>query len=209
MGQLQLLDNNGKSVGELKLKAKVFEVVPKESVVHSALVAHLADLRGGNASTKTRGLIRGGGKKPWRQKGTGRARAGTSRSPLWRGGGVIFGPSPRSFKSKLPKKIRKLALRMALSDKFGQSKIKALAEIKTSGKTKEMVSILKGLGLSGKILVLVSAENDTAVRAARNIKGVVVKEATTVNIFDLLHCEQVLAEKTALQQLEGALSEKS
>jgi large subunit ribosomal protein L4 len=205
MDQLKVFDINGKEAEPLVLRSEVFKVAPKGEVVHSALVAHLANLRQGTACTKTRGEVRGGGKKPWKQKGTGRARAGSSRSPLWRGGGVIFGPKPRKYTNYLPKKVGKLAMRMVLSDKLAADKIKVLDEIKVSGKTKEMAGLFKGWGWSGKTLVLVNAGNAVAERAVRNIKGVVVKSGQSVNIFDLLNCEQLLAEKAALQRLEGRL----
>ncbi|MBU0687166.1 MAG: 50S ribosomal protein L4 [Candidatus Margulisbacteria bacterium] len=206
MGQIQVVDAKGQAVSKLDVKDEVFAVVPKEAVVHSALVAHTSNLRQGNASTKSRGMVRGGGKKPWKQKGTGRARAGTSRSPLWRGGGVIFGPSPRKYTNRLPKKIRKLAVRMVLSEKLAQNKIKVLDEIKVTGKTKEMYQLINALGLKGKILILLNAENQLARRSAQNINKVEVRDEASVNIFDLLNCDEILSEKTVLKKVEEALA---
>lgn len=205
MGQVKVFDVKGKGVAEISLKDAIFAVQPKSEVVHSALVAHLSNVRQGNASTKTRSEVRGGGAKPWRQKGTGRARAGTSRSPLWTGGGVIFGPKPRKYTNRLPKKIKKLAVRMVLSEKAAQGKIKVVDEMKSTGKTKEMAALLSGLGLKGKVLVVTSADNKLAQRAARNLNKVAVADETSVNIFDLLNCDDVVLEKAALPKIEEAL----
>ncbi|MFA4858234.1 MAG: 50S ribosomal protein L4 [Candidatus Margulisiibacteriota bacterium] len=177
----------------------------KPSVVQRALVAHLANLRQGSANTKNRGEVSGGGKKPWQQKGTGRARAGDNRSPLWTGGGVIFGPKPRKYTNYMPRKERLLAMRMVLGEKQAENKVKIMGPIKTSGKTKEMVKVLAEAGISGKILVIMDPANQLALRAARNIKQLVAKDSSSVNIFDLLNCDHILAEENAWQQLEGAL----
>jgi large subunit ribosomal protein L4 len=177
----------------------------KPSVVQRALVAHLANLRQGSANTKTRGEVSGGGRKPWQQKGTGRARAGDNRSPLWAGGGVIFGPKPRKYTNYMPRRERLLAMRMVLAEKQAENKVKIMDQIKASGKTKEMAKVLAEAQLHGKILVIADSTNQLALRAFRNVKQVAAKDSRSVNIFDLLNCDHILAEASAWRQLEGAL----
>ena len=207
MPQLPLYNIEGKSVGDISAAEEVFGREPNEHVVHSALCWYLASQRRGTHSTKDRSEVRGGGKKPWRQKGTGRARAGTIRSPLWRKGGVIFGPKPRDYSYNLPKKIRKLALKVALSDKAKEGRVKIVDEFKLSEiKTKLAQKMLKDLEISGKVLMVLGSENEGFSKAARNIKGVELLLDKELNIFDLLAAEWVLAEKSAVAHLEEVLA---
>lgn len=203
--KLPLYSNDGKAAGELSVSAKIFGIEPNEHAVHSTLIWFQASARRGTHSTLTRAEVRGGGKKPWRQKGTGRARAGSSRSPLWRTGGVTFGPKPRDYGYSLPKKIKKLALRSVFSDKAKTGKIKIAEELSlTKAKTKQAVKFFKSLKVAGKILVLIDEKNEIFQRAVRNIKGVTVSNVTNLNIYDLLMAEWIVTEKTVLTKLEGA-----
>ena len=204
--KLPIYNNDGKSAGEIPAPAKIFGEKANEHAVHTALVWYLSTRRRGTQSTKTRAEVRGGGIKPWRQKGTGRARVGSIRSPLWRKGGVIFAPKPRSYAFHLPKKARKLAVRIALSDKAQSGKIKVVDELKVAEpKTKLAAKILKGLKLEGKVLIVLAKENDGFVKEARNIQGVKIVQYKDLNIFDLLSAENLLVEKGALSALEGVL----
>ncbi|MEA3494202.1 MAG: 50S ribosomal protein L4 [Candidatus Margulisiibacteriota bacterium] len=178
-----------------------------ENVVHAALTWYLASQRRGTHSTKTRAEVRGGGIKPWKQKGTGRARAGSIRSPLWRKGGVTFGPKPRNYGYSFPKKMRKLAIRTALSDKVKGKKIKIVDELKLSeAKTKAAAKLLKDLAVSGKVLFLLGKENEIFVKASRNLKGVKSLNAKEINIYELLLADWVVIEKSAVPVLEEGLN---
>jgi len=177
-----------------------------EAVVHETLRWFLASQRQGNHSAKTRTEVSGGGKKPWAQKGTGRARAGSSRSPLWRHGGVIFPPKPRSYAYALPVKMRRLALRVALSAMNREERVKVADSLALpQPKTKEGVKFLKGLGVSGNVLVLMGSENPDFVRGIRNIAGVKVLPAKDLNIYELLKAEWVVADAAAVKHLEAQL----
>jgi large subunit ribosomal protein L4 len=207
MKKLPLYNVDGKSAGEISVSEKIFGQGANEQVVHSALIWFLASQRRGTHNTKTRAEVRGGGKKPWRQKGTGRARAGSTRSPLWRKGGVIFGPKPRSYAYSLPKKVRKLALRVALSDKAKAGKAKIVEELKASEpKTKLAAKLLKDLKVAGKILMVLAEENKSFERAARNLEGVELVSFKNLNIFDLLAAEWLLIERKAMAGLEEVLA---
>jgi len=189
------------------LTEKIFNEKTNEAVVHEALRWLLTSRRQGTHSAKTRSEVSGGGIKPWRQKGTGRARAGSIRSPLWRKGGVIFPPKPREHAYNLPKKIRKLALRVALSDFNRENRINMVDKFSVSQpKTKEGVKFLKETGASGRILVVLGAPAAEFERSARNIAGVKMVLSKDLNIFDLLKSDWVLMEKSAVAQLEERLS---
>lgn len=190
-----------------ELTSKIFNQEPNENVVHSALIWYLASQRRGTHSSKTRAEVRGGGKKPWRQKGTGRARAGSIRSPLWRKGGVTFGPKPRSYGYALPKKVRKLALKVALSDKAKENKVKIVAEFAVDQpKTKLAEKFLKDQGIERLALLILGKENSAFMKAARNLAGVKLIMAGELNIHDLLWADWVVADKDAVKKLEEALS---
>ncbi len=206
MSQLPLFDISGKSLGEINAPDDIFAKEPNEQVVYDALKWYQASKRRGTHSTKTRAEVRGGGKKPWRQKGTGRARAGSIRSPLWVKGGVAFGPKPRNYGYALPKKVRKLALKIVLSDKAKEGKLKVVEELKLAEmKTKAAKKLLKVLKISGKIVVLLAEENELFRKAARNLPGVVILSCSELNVFDLLKSDWVVAEKKVIEKIEGVL----
>ncbi|MDD4179102.1 MAG: 50S ribosomal protein L4 [Candidatus Margulisbacteria bacterium] len=187
----------------MSLKEKIFNEPLNQPVVHEALRWYLASRRRGTHSAKTRTEVSGGGKKPWKQKGTGRARAGSTRSPLWRHGGVIFPPKPRDYSYALPVKMRKLALRVALSELNRADKVKvAEALVLPAPKTKEGVKFLKEQGVAGKVLILQGKENKEFVRGIQNIAGVKVMPAKDVNIYEILKSDWVIVEKEAVKQLE-------
>jgi large subunit ribosomal protein L4 len=207
MSQLPLYDIKGQSLGQFEASDKIFGAKMNMPVVQSTLTWFMASQRQGTHSSKTKGEVSGGGKKPWKQKGTGRARAGSNRSPLWRKGGVIFGPKPRDYDYTLPKKVRQLALKVVLSDKARSEKLRVLDNLAlTTGKTKLAVQVLKELGIAGKVLVLLAEKNDNVARAFRNINGVTVADAASVNIFDLLAADWLLADRPAIKKIEEALS---
>jgi len=204
MVELPLYNNEGKEAGTIKVSDKVFAVKPKQSVIHQVVIWYLANGRAGTASAKTRAEVSGGGKKPWKQKGTGRARAGSSRSPLWRGGGVIFGPKPRDHGFSLSKKMRKVALCMALSDKVGEKKVRVIEGLKMAvPKTKEMVGLLNKLGLSQDVLLVSDEQN--VLKSGRNIPKVEVLRVRDVHVYATVKHEQVVIAKEALSDLEKRL----
>lgn len=206
MSKLTLYSAEGKSLGEISASDEVFGKKMNEAIVHSALVWFLASRRRGTQSTLTKAEVRGGGRKPWRQKGTGRARVGSIRSPLWRGGGVIFGPKPRSYNYNLPKKIRNLALRVALSEKAKSGKLKVIEELKLPEmKTKKAAKVLKGLGISGKILIILEEQNKIFQKASRNLKEVLPIFISDFNIFNLLNAEWVVMERKVVLRLKERL----
>lgn len=207
MPKLPLFSVEGKSTGEIKTSDEIFGKKPNEHAVHTALTWYLAARRRGTHSAKTRAEVRGGGVKPWRQKGTGRARAGSIRSPLWRKGGVIFGPKPRDYSFNLSKKARKLALKVVLSDRARENKLKIVEELKLEkAKTKLAAKLLEDLGVSGKVLLVLGKENEIFKKASRNLAGVCPVKTGELNIFDLLMAEWVVVEKSAVPQIEEALS---
>ena len=201
---VKVYNQSGQEVGSVDLKPEVFEIEPNEAVVHQYVVNYLARQRQGNASSKERSDVRGGGRKPWRQKGTGRARAGTIRSPLWRGGGIVFGPKPRSYGSNMPKKMRRLAIRSVLSDKALAENIRILDELKLDEvKTKSMASIIDNLELTDrKCLFLDEGKNNNAVLSCRNLKRVKYSRAALANGYDLLNAEIVVITKAGLDKVQ-------
>lgn len=206
MPKVALYNVSGNQVGDIDLKDEVFGIEINESVLHDAVVMQLASRRLGTSSTKSRGEVSGGGRKPWRQKGTGRARAGTSRSPLWRGGAITFGPKPRSYKYSLPKKVRRLALKSALSSKVESGNIIVVDEmVLAQPKTKEMVNILSNLKVDRKALV-VTIDNDNVILSARNIPGVTPMEATGLNVYDILAHDKLVITKDAVAKVEEVLA---
>ncbi len=207
MTSAQVLDLKGNKVRELGLDDEVFGVEPNVGLLHSALVRQLANARSGAANTKTRSEVRGGGRKPWRQKGTGRARAGSIRSPLWEGGGVTFGPKPRDFSQSMPKKARAAALKSALAAKKDNLVVVQNFASITEGKTKLVAAALKDLKLYGqKILLVLDHVNDEDKRvqlAARNIDGLKVIHVSNLNVKDLLESEVVLTTESAIQTIHN------
>ncbi len=205
----EILNTKGKALGEISLDEKVFGIEPNIHVMHLALRRQLNNARQGNACTKTRAEVRGGGRKPWKQKGTGRARAGSLRSPLFAGGGVSFGPKPRSYAFDMPQKARQLALRSALSARIEQTIIvKDFSEIKEA-KTKLMVKALEALKAQGKILVIAdlkAAENSNLELAARNIPTVKLLLPTNLNVKDLLEADTLIITESAINEITERLS---
>ncbi len=206
MPEFEVKDRNNKPVGKVSLSEKVFGVKAKDGVIHNAIVNFLANQRQGTHATKTKGLVSGGGKKPWKQKHTGRARSGSSRSPLWRGGGTVFGPQPRDYSYSLPKKARRLALKAALSGKLSDGEIVVIDAFSIEKpQTKEIVSVLKGLELIGKSTLIIVPEYDEAVvLSARNIPGVTVKRVSDLNSYDVAVHSRLLMTKKAAEMLSEA-----
>jgi large subunit ribosomal protein L4 len=203
MTSVQILDLKGNKVSELKLSDEVFAVQPHVGAVHTALVRQLANARSGSANTKTRAEVRGGGAKPWRQKGTGRARAGSKRSPLWAGGGVIFGPKPRDYSFAMPRKMRLVAIKSALSEQRDNIiVVKDFNDLKEA-KTKEAVQVLKNLEISNrKLLIVLDYASEPSSRfalAARNLANVKVIHVNNLNVKDLLHAKSVLTTEGAIE----------
>ncbi|MGN0192128.1 MAG: 50S ribosomal protein L4 [Candidatus Gastranaerophilaceae bacterium] len=208
--EVSILNTSGKQVGQIALDDKVFGVEPNIHVMHLALRRQLNNARQGTACTKTRAEVSGGGKKPWKQKGTGRARAGSLRSPLFAGGGVIFGPKPRDYSFKMPQKARKLALRSALSARIENTVlVKDFSEI-AEPKTKLMVECLKSLKAEGKILIVAdvkAAENAHLELAARNIPTVRIILPSNLNVKDLLEADTLVMTESAVNEITERLSE--
>jgi large subunit ribosomal protein L4 len=209
--KLNVLKKDGSKGSSVTVDKTVFGIKPNESVVHQAVTTELANGRQGTHSSKNRSAVRGGGKKPWKQKGRGVARAGTTRSPIWKGGGTVFGPESHGYDSKMPKKMRRLARRSVLSDRMSAGDLVVVDEIAVSnGKTKEFIEILKALSLEGKKLtVLVAGEDKKLFLAARNIPNIYVVESTSASTYDLLDCETLLFDKAGIVLLNDSLAVKS
>lgn len=202
MAQITLVDMNNKKVKDIDLPG-IFGTEVKVHLLHTAVVNQLANRRAGTAATKNRALVSGGGKKPWRQKGTGRARAGSIRSPLWRHGGTIFGPVPRDYSYSMPKKERRAAVLSALSSKVNESKIIVLDKIELpEPKTRLMTELLARLGVKENALVLLSGENRNVVLAARNIPGVKVLRTQNLNVYDLLRYRYLITTEDAVETMK-------
>jgi large subunit ribosomal protein L4 len=208
MPQTTLFDRTGATVGSVDLADALFAAPVNEAVLHQAVVAQLAGRRLGTSSTKTRGEVRGGGRKPYRQKGTGRARQGSRTAPHYRGGGVVFGPHPRSYDQKLPKKMRRLALRSALSAKFIDDAIRVVDAFGMADepKTKALVGVLEALGAGDghgrRVLVVAPAKDEPLLRSAANLPSVTIILADSLNVVDLLNADAVLIEQAALARIE-------
>ena len=204
MPSTALYDIDGKSIGEVKLKDDMFGANTNENVIYEYVKSYLANQRQGTVCKKTRSTMRGGGAKPWRQKGTGRARAGTINSPIWVGGGRAFGPFPRDYTVKVPRKVKRLALICALSFKAKQKKIKVIQEIPLEHpKTKDVVQILMNLDLyDSKCLLLDEPKDEKLYRSCKNIKNLACKRARTVNPYDLLNCQYLLITQKGLEVME-------
>lgn len=195
-----LYDATGTRQGEVELPEAVFGITPNVPVVHEVLTWQLARRRLGTHSTRTRGEVRGGGRKPWRQKGTGRARHGSRRSPLWVGGGITFGPKPRDYASPLPRRVRRLAVRSVLADRAREGRLTVVDALPLAeGRTRELAGFLARLGLAGRKVLLVTERHDpVAVRAAANLPGVTVLTARTLNVHDLVTHPDVVLTREAL-----------
>jgi large subunit ribosomal protein L4 len=204
MIEIEVKDRNNNIVEKINLRDDIFGVRAKPGVIHEAVNNYLADQRQGTHATKTRGLISGGGKKPWRQKHTGRARAGSIRSPLWRGGGTVFGPKPRDYSYNLPKKVKKLALMTALSAKLSDGEFVIIDDFSIEKpRTKEIIVALKNLGLTGKSVLIVLPEKDNTIAlSVRNVPGVGITRAADLNIYDVIAHNILLMTKEAVIRLE-------
>ncbi|MGM0924491.1 MAG: 50S ribosomal protein L4 [Bacillota bacterium] len=207
MPKVALLNQSGSNVGEIELNDSVFGIEPNQHVLFDAVIMQRASLRQGNHKVKNRSEVSGGGRKPWRQKGTGRARQGSIRSPQWRGGGIVFGPTPRSYAYKLPKKVRRLAIKSALSSKVQENNVLVLEDLLMNApKTKEMTSILAGLSIEKKALIVTADANETVELSARNIPGITVLTANSINVLDVLNHEKLVITKAAVQKVEEVLA---
>jgi large subunit ribosomal protein L4 len=196
----------GDQTGELELDDNVFNVEVLDAVLHQAVVMQQANQRQGNASTKTRGFVRGGGRKPWKQKGTGRARAGSTRSPIWVGGGITFGPHPRSYAFSMPKKARRLAIRGALTVKLQDAELVVIDAIDfAEPKTQNTLSLLKNLKSDKKTLIITAEQDDNVQKSSRNIPGVKTITSMGLNVVDLLYHDKVLVTKGAVAKIEEVL----
>ena len=206
MPTVDVFNMNSEITGKLELSDAVFGVPVKTHVLHEVVVYQLAKRRAGTAKTKGRSEIRGGGKKPWRQKGTGRARSGTSRSPIWRGGGTIHGPQPRDYEMRIPKKVKRLALKMALSQKVLDESFKVIDQLKLDRiKTKDFVELLDRFEL-GKTLVVLPEPDEMIEKSARNIPSVKVLRSEGLNVYDLLNHKAVILSRDCVSRIEEALA---
>jgi large subunit ribosomal protein L4 len=204
--KLTIKNTQGGDAGELNLGFQPVEADKGSQAVHDVVVAYMAAQRSGTASTKTMGEVAGSGKKPWRQKGTGRARAGSFASPLWRGGGVVHGPKPRDFSKKVTRKTKQLALRKALTERLNAGEITVVDDIKLdSPKTKGFVGILNSLKVEGTTLLVTDSGNKNLILASRNIEDVELANPTSLNTYQLLRCKNVLFTRAAMEALDQRL----
>jgi len=207
MAKIEIKDTTGKKVGSTDVTDVVFGIEPNVFAVHQVVRSQQAARRSGTHSTLTRGKVRGGGKKPWRQKGTGRARQGSTRSPQWAGGGVVFGPHPRSYAFKVPNKVVKLAMRSALSAKLAEESLYVVdALVFEKPSTRQAADVLKALGINGKVTIVVGNDDMNALLSFRNLPKTRVITASESNTYDLVDNTAVLFTKPALTWLEGVLS---
>jgi large subunit ribosomal protein L4 len=203
MPQTNLYDRTGATVGSVELSAELFAAPVNAAVLHQVVTAQLAGRRTGTADTKTRGQVRGGGKKPYRQKGTGRARQGSTNAPHYRGGGTVFGPHPRSYEQRLPRKMKRLALRGALTAKFGDEAIKVIDTFGLEGiRTQDLVGVLRALEATGRILVVAPGRDEVLELSARNLPMVEIILADSLNVVDLLNADLVLIEQPSLARMQ-------
>ncbi|MGN7386251.1 50S ribosomal protein L4 [Sporosarcina sp. SAFN-015] len=206
MPKVSVLSQTGSSVGDIELNEAIFGIEPNEAVLFEALVQQRASLRQGNHKVKTRAEVAGGGRKPWRQKGTGRARQGSIRSPQWRGGGIVFGPTQRSYSYKLPKKVRRLALLSALSTKVRDEEIIVLDALTFEApKTKEFTKVLTDLSIDKKALFVTADLDEAVALSARNIPGISVVTANGINVLDIVAHDKLVVTKDAVQKIEEVL----
>jgi large subunit ribosomal protein L4 len=205
MPVVDVYDISRTKVGETSLRDDIFSIPVQGHILHEVVTMQLASRRSGTASTKGRSEVRGGGHKPWRQKGTGRARAGTSRSPLWRGGGVVFGPKPRSYAYKVPKKVRRLALKMALSSKLAKGQLLILDQYPYDApKTKEFVKVMANLQVD-KALFITSGDDQVLTLSSRNVPYVQIMRTEGMNVYDILRYDYLVVFQPAISQIEERL----
>ncbi|KIL53621.1 50S ribosomal protein L4 [Jeotgalibacillus alimentarius] len=207
MPKVSVFKQDGSQAGDIELNESIFGIEPNNAVMFETVLMQRAAQRQGTHKVKNRSAVAGGGRKPWRQKGTGRARQGSIRSPQWRGGGVVFGPTPRSYSYKLPKKVRRLAIKSALSSKVAEENILVLEALSfESPKTKEFATVLSSLSLDKKVLVVTEGLDENVALSGRNIPGVTVISATGVNVLDVLGHDKVVMTKGAVQKVEEVLA---
>ena len=203
MPQVTVFDMTGKSVGEMTLSDAIFGIEPNTSVMHAAVVNYLANQRQGTQSTLTRSEVSGGGRKPWKQKGTGRARQGSTRAPQWTHGGIALGPKPRDYSYELPKKVKRLALKSAFSAKVAGNDMIVVDNIAVdSFKTKTVVEMLSNLGADKKALIVMPEVDTKLIKSAANIPGVKTALVNTINVYDILNCDKFIVVKSALEKIE-------
>ncbi|KRM89418.1 50S ribosomal protein L4 [Liquorilactobacillus vini] len=207
MPTVALYKQDGSKNGEVSLSKEIFGIKPNESVVFDAVLMQRASLRQGTHAVKNRSAVSGGGKKPWRQKGTGRARQGSIRSPQWVGGGTVFGPTPRSYSYKLPRKVRRLAIKSVLSQKVADQDLMVVDKLTFEApKTKDFAKVLASLDVQSKVLVVLEDGNDLAALSARNLANVTVINAKNVNVLDVLNNDKLVMTQEALSQVEEVLA---
>ena len=207
MPKVTLFNQGGSQVGDIELNDSVFGIEPNNHVLFEAIIMQRASLRQGNHKVKNRSEVAGGGRKPWKQKGTGRARQGSIRSPQWRGGGTVFGPTPRSYSYKLPKKVRRLAIKSALSAKALEENILVLESLSFEApKTKEFVAVLSNLSVDTKALIVTDGLDEKVALSARNIPGVTVVAADGLNVLDVVSHNKLILTKSAVEKVEEVLA---
>lgn len=207
MPKVALYKQDGSQVGDVELNESVFGIEPNKHVLHEAVLMQRASVRQGTHAVKNRSEVRGGGRKPWRQKGTGRARQGSIRSPQWVGGGVVFGPTPRSYKYQLPKKVRQLALKSALSSKVKEDNVVVLEELDFKApKTKEVINMLSSLDVDNKVLIVTSENDENLIRSTNNLKKVKVITVNNMNVLDLLMHDKLILTKDAAEKAGEVLA---
>ena len=203
MPNVSVFDMNGKKVSDLALAESVFGIEPNSYAMHLCVVNYLANQRQGTQSTRTRSEVSGGGKKPWKQKGTGRARQGSTRAPQWTHGGIAHGPKPREYGFSINKKVKRLAMKSAFSSKVAAEELVVLDDLKLDAiKTKEVVKVLTALETGKKVLLVLPENNDVLYRSARNIAGVKVSTVNTLNVYDILNCDTMLVLKDSIAKIE-------
>ncbi|MBF7114815.1 50S ribosomal protein L4 [Pediococcus pentosaceus] len=207
MANVSLFKQDGTKNGDVELNADIFGIEPNNDVVFEAVVMQRASMRQGTHAVKNRSAVRGGGRKPWRQKGTGRARQGSIRSPQWRGGGIVFGPTPRSYAYSIPKKMRRLALKSVLSQKVLDESLVVVDEFRfETPKTKDFAQSLGNLNVDKKALLVLEEDNESAVLAARNLSNVKIVEPEGINVLDIMNSDKLVITQKALSQVEEALA---
>ena len=203
MAKLAVLDKTGKKVSDIELKDEIFAIEPNKSAMHLVVVNYLANQRQGTQSTLTRSEGSGGGKKPWKQKGTGRARQGSTRAPQWTHGGIALGPKPRDYGFDVNKKVRRLAMKSALSSKVAADEMIVVDDFSMDAiKTKEMANILSAVKAGKKTLIVLPEKNDVLYKSARNIEGTNVSLVNTLNVYDILNCNTIVVLKDAVAKIE-------
>lgn len=203
MAKLAVLDKTGKKVSDIELKDEIFAIEPNKSAMHLVVVNYLANQRQGTQSTLTRSEVSGGGKKPWKQKGTGRARQGSTRAPQWTHGGIALGPKPRDYGFDVNKKVRRLAMKSALSSKVAADEMIVVDDFSIDAiKTKEMANILSAVKAGKKTLIVLPEKNDVLYKSARNIEGTNVSLVNTLNVYDILNCNTIVVLKDAVAKIE-------